>query len=266
MPWSKVENYDPKLQWVKRLEGVWYLIRKKRSYEEQICAVLHEENGKQLVQWRIYNRIYYMRVRWLKITSDHLPHPYCARSYYEYDTFDWGYDSDDEEGTLTAMDTSGKVVWVEDLKSGFLLRKGEMVIPGAGIFRMNGCVGEFADRTGRIVPTNDKWARTCFENSTFDVYENEEWGRNDAQRKARHPRLLTPDEDEPAKHPGDRLYEEIPCLLSPRRKDLQRNVLEEVEAAQMQCEEDIAKRALEKRKEAAEFCKCYAIERRIDAG
>jgi hypothetical protein len=29
MPWSKVENYDPKLQWVKRLEGVWYLIRKK---------------------------------------------------------------------------------------------------------------------------------------------------------------------------------------------------------------------------------------------
>ena len=43
MPWTPLENNDRKSQWVKRLRGVWYLIQKKRSYEDQICAVTHEE-------------------------------------------------------------------------------------------------------------------------------------------------------------------------------------------------------------------------------
>jgi hypothetical protein len=44
-----------------------------------------------------------------------------------------GYDSDDKEGTLTTIDPSGKVIWVEDMNSGQLLEAGKMVIPGARI-------------------------------------------------------------------------------------------------------------------------------------
>ncbi len=86
-------NDDPHFQWVKRLEGVWYLVRKKRSFEDQICAVVHEENGEKMVEWRFFtNRVYDMQVCWLKDQLDNLPHPYCDRYYYydDYETFEWG--------------------------------------------------------------------------------------------------------------------------------------------------------------------------------
>jgi hypothetical protein len=253
MPWTLFNNDDPHFQWVKRLEGVWYLVRKKRSYEDQICAVVHEENGEKMVEWRFYNRVYYMKVRWLKDRSANLPHPYCDRCYYDFETFDWGDDSDDEEGTLTAIDPAGKVMWVEDMKSGHLLEDGEMVIPGAGIFRVRGCMGEFAEHTGRIIPTNDKWARTFFEGEklNFDVYEFEEWGRDDDKKKVRHPRLMDLDEDVAAKHPGNKLYEEVPCLSSPRRKALQQKVMAEVLAKSL----ERGKRKV-KREKDGDNCKC----------
>jgi hypothetical protein len=164
-----------------------------------------------------------MKVRWLKDRSDNLPHPYCNQGYNNYETFDSGDDSDDEEGTLTVINPAGKVMWVEDMKSGHLLADGEMVIPGAGIFRLKGCMGEFAEHTSQIILTNDKWAQSFFEREklNFDVYEFEEWGQDDDKKKVQHPCLMDLDEGVPAKHPGNKLYEEVPCLLSPRRKALQ---------------------------------------------
>ena len=130
------------------------------------------------------------------------------------------------------MSARGKVLWVEDMLSGHLLVDNEMVIPGGGIFRVKGVMGEFAACTGRIVPTNDKWAHTYFDGELvqLDVYEDTEWGRPSKKKKVFHPRLIDDDGDEPAKHPGDKLFEEVACEMMPKRKVLKMKVAAEVRA------------------------------------
>lgn len=229
MPWTPFENDDHLLQWVKRLQGVLYLIRKRRRYEDQICAVLREDKQRRkFVEWRFYNRVFYMKPRWLRDRSENLPHPYAERSYYEYENFDWGYDSEDEEGTLTAIGQDGETIWTEDMKSGKILEEGEMVVPGAGVFKVE-VSADFAKATGRILPTNDQWLRTFFdpEQHAVDPYEREEYGRDEEQKKQSHPRILRTDDDAPnlPKNAGNLVFEEIPNQLTARRLVLKRKVL-----------------------------------------
>jgi hypothetical protein len=68
-------------------------------------------------------------------------------------------------------------------------------------------MSEFTKWTGRIVPTNDKWACTFIEveKLNFDVYEFEECGQDDDKKKILH-HLMDLDKDVPAKHPGNKLY------------------------------------------------------------
>jgi hypothetical protein len=41
---------------------------------------------------------------------DNLPHPNCNQCYDKHETFGWEFDSDDKEGTLTAISKAGKVM------------------------------------------------------------------------------------------------------------------------------------------------------------
>jgi hypothetical protein len=56
--------------------------------------------------------------------------------YYKYENFDWGWDLDDEEGTLTAAGQDGEPIWTKDMKLGKILDFGEMVVPGARGFKI----------------------------------------------------------------------------------------------------------------------------------
>lgn len=73
---------------------------------------------------------------------------------------------------------------------GHLLEDGRMVIPGARMYRVKGCMGEFAKHTGQIIPTNDKWGAHAFferEKLDFDVYKFKECGGDDDKKKICHP-------------------------------------------------------------------------------
>jgi hypothetical protein len=147
MPTTPFENDTHVFQWVKRLKGVRYLVIKKPCYKDQICAVMKKKNDKtRVVEWQFYNRIYYMWACWLQPDKkDNSPYSFAPRCYYEYETFDGGWDTDDEEGTLTAIGQDDEPIWTEDMKSGMILDSGEMVTPGARIVKVEVCKSNWQD-------------------------------------------------------------------------------------------------------------------------
>jgi hypothetical protein len=96
--------------------------------------------------------------------------------YCEYENFDWGWDLDDEEATLTAIGQDGEPIWTKDMKSGKILEQDEMVVvPSARVFKVQ-VSDDFAKATGRILPMNDQSLHTYFdpEEHFVDPYKKEE--------------------------------------------------------------------------------------------